>query len=153
MAKTTNHVATFNGFTFTRGSKTRVYAFVVIEGHSIAAERIRCEKWSREDFKRNLPYFTELANGIHKLAAKYPDQYSPERIAKEKAEGVAYLARGEDGAVADSLARFDDQRGTFQTLPDGDTYYTVMGWTSRRDLAEKQASGKAHAIILPVTVV
>ena len=152
MATIKMHTATFNGFTFTRGSKTRTYAFVVIEGGSLAADRIRYEREAREDWRRNFDYQNDKAHGIFTLAEKYPDQYPQERRDQEQAEAQARIARGEEGLVAPVLERFDQNRRNYQTTPDGDTYYVAMGWTSRRDLADKLAQGRPHAIILPATV-
>lgn len=153
MAKTTNHVATHNGFTFTRGSKTRHYSHLVIQRESMAADRLQSEAWARESFRRNLPYYTELANGIHKLADKYPGQYTPEKIAKEQADAQAEVAMGEDGAASRAMKLFDANRAAYQLEADGDTFYTVVGWTSRLDLAHSQAKGSPARIILPVVVV
>lgn len=153
MAKTTNHVATHDGFTFTRGSKTRHYSHVVIQRESIAADRIRCADNARATWKMNLKWHQEHAAGVNKLALKYPEQYTPERIAKEQAESQAMLAAGVEGLIAEALKRFDAYSADVQVAADGDTFYSVIGWTSRLDLAHNQAKGSPARIILPVTVV
>jgi hypothetical protein len=152
MAKTTNHVVEFEGFRFTRGSKTRVYSHAVLERCSRAADRVQAEKNARFQFRQNLAYMQELASGIHKLAAQYPEQYSPARIAREQADAQAWLALGEDGHVVEGLARFDKDNAGMQLASDGDTYFRCLGWSSRLDLAQKLAKGPA-CVVVPAVIV
>lgn len=147
MAKPTSYTAEHQGFTFARKSH-RTYTHVVLVQESKAADRERCERHAHSAFQQNVAYYTELASGVNKLAAKYPDQYTPERIAADTEDAKAWLAKGEAGHVADALARHDARAVEVKTLPDGDTYFTCAGWCGRLDLAGKLAGKHAGSVIV-----
>lgn len=141
------HSATHLGFTFTRTSATRRYTHVVLTQHSMAADRRDAEASARRCWTTNLGYHQERAGGVHRLAEKYPAQYTPEAIAADVAESQAWLAKGVEGHVAEAMARFDARRVDWQTLDDGDTYFCAAGWCGREDLARKLAAAQGGFIV------
>lgn len=149
---TTKHSATHLGLTFTRNSKGRVYSHAVIAAGSVAADRLQAEESARFSWKQNLRYFTELASGVDKLADQYPDQVKDAERAKRQADAKVWLAGGVERCIADHLAHFDARAAKMATQPDGDTYFYLLGWCSRPDLAVRLAASRPRTVILAAVV-
>lgn len=145
------HTASYRGLTFRRTSMTRTYTHVVLAPGSLSGDRATAEKWARERWNQNLAYYTELAGGDHKLSREFPALYTPERIADDIKKALEWVAQGEDGHVADAMAFFDARRRKTGTI-DGDVYYAVVRWSSRRDLAETEARKHPGAVVVEVTL-
>lgn len=142
------HRVLHEGFTFTRNSANRKYTHAVLLRGSRAADRIECERGTREAYQMNLPYYSALANGVNDLWKKYPEQYPAEVIAADIARAKAWVELGEGGHVAAALASFD--RSSHTLANDGDTYYSAAGWCGNLNLAAKLAGSNPRAIIVAV---
>lgn len=148
--KATKYTATHEGFTFKRSS-ARTYTNMVIYLGSVSQDRKDCELGRRSYWKINQRYYRDLANGINRLWDKYPEQFTPEKIAEEIADAKAWLEKGEEGHVADALARFEERLSKAdpkRLRADGDTYWIDAGWCGRPDLAQKLAAKHPTAVIL-----
>jgi hypothetical protein len=148
------HTATHEGFTFTRNSAGRAYTHVVVVRQSVAADRLHAERSARTSWSRNLDWHKDCAAGTAEAVAGY-DWESAEKRAeraasadaqKIKARAVAMLDLGEEGYVAEQLARFD-ARDQGKLAADGDTYYTSAGWCGRPDLAAKLAASSGGVAV------
>lgn len=149
MPKSIRYSVEHQGFTFTRNSH-RTYTHAVLVQGSVAADRERCERDARWTWHANLSYHLDRAACRNPLAAKYPDQYTPERIEADRVESQEHLDEGEAGYVARQLKRFDGYAADRKTMADGDTYFTCAGWCGRLDLAGKLAGKHVGAVIVEV---
>ena len=147
MAKTT-YTATHNGRSFTRKSH-RTYTHAVLVPVSKAARREEAASDARRVWKTNLAWQQSTVDGTNPHFAKYPEQYTPELLEKERQDAAAWLANGEDGMVADALARFDARAAEWELDADGDTLWLLSGFCGREDLARKLAAKDPGAIIVP----
>lgn len=147
MAKPTAYTAEHQGFTFTRKSH-RTYTHAVLVQQSKAADREACEREARRYWHVNLSYQLECAAGKNPTAKRFPDQYPPERLEADRVDAQAWLDKGENGHVADALARHDARAVEVKTMADGDTYFSCAGWCGRLDLAGKLAGQHAGSVIV-----
>jgi len=141
----TKHTATApNGQTFKRTSQSRVYSHVVL-GRRCRDEAMRRANApdARVQDGRNWDYYARNAAGKATYSA-YVLSGSPEFVAKMKARdiesGKEFLAKHPDRAAyiaqqhAERLANVEDTN--FDLWHD-------LGWASRTDLAQKNASSHA----------
>lgn len=137
------------GKVYTR-TTARTYTHMVLRRVDIPAARREREANARHMHKVNSNHYGKLAQGVHELAAKYPSQFSPERIAKEVAEAQEWMAMGVEGHVAAALAKFDALPHHVEALAAGrDFYYYDNGWCGSLALAQKKAD--LSDVILEVT--
>lgn len=146
MAKATKYIAHHDGRRFERNSH-RTYTHCVIEQGFLHEDRERAADAARYDWKTNRGYHLAKAEDRCPIVAKYPDHYPPERIAKDKANAIEWLAKGKAGLVAEALARFDARNAGKP-----DEYWGCIGWCGRLDLARKLAATGPRTKILEATV-
>lgn len=136
------HIATYEGFVFTRNSKNRTYTHVVIKRGSAAQDRIRCEANARSAFRMNRSYYASILDGsssfLQRPSWRTEEQQSFE-IERLIAAASQHMDGGEEGYVSRALAQFD-ARPKRQLADDGDTYYVALSWAGRPDLAVKEAN-------------
>lgn len=150
MSKSIKHSASYEGFTFTRTSKSRNYSHAVLSRGSVAQDRVSLEESARSYFKQNRRYYESLADGSYRGYVDHPGLYSPAEIARRQEEAVAWLAGGVEGRVAADLASYNARLAARQLCADGDTYYVCDCWCSRLDLAQKAAG--MTGIVVPAVV-
>lgn len=133
---TTKHIATLDGQTFTRSSKSRVYTHCVVAKPSYeAAVRAASAKGWLEAHRSNYHYYVgKLAKGAqNEWDQSYVDK------ARERLAGIADEQAYVDAEVAKSLARVEKARteGYYDT-------WAECGWCGRLDLAQKLAATKRN---------
>lgn len=148
--QTTKHAATFDGHTFTRTSKTRVYTHAVIVAYDIEVERARTAQFARDSFKANRSYYEKLANDpVYVGKFGNGQTYTKEISDSERAGARAWLDLGEDGHAKKAVEGFDKSLTGCELSSDGTSYYGVAGWCGRADLARKlaaQSSRRTHIV-------
>lgn len=147
MAKTT-YTATHRGFSFTRKT-LRTYTHAVLVPVSKAKRRDDAKQAARRNWNVNLAYQQAVAAGDHPQAKRFPANYPPERLAADALEAQAWIAKGEAGHVAETLARFDRRAADWDLDTDGDTIWTLSGFCGREDLARKLAAKDLGAVVVP----
>jgi len=111
---TTKHIATLDGQTFTRSSKSRVYTHCVVAKPSYA-KGVRRMAEAADLHKANFRYYTK-AHHHAELAGDDEQAY----VARKIAEGLEYIEARREAGFYDT--------------------WQALSWSSRRDLAEKIAA-------------
>lgn len=132
-----------------RTSQTRNYTHAVIAQRSLSQDRINCENSERAYWRNSLKWRQELVAGTAEGYGRRYDFETQERYEarlperqKHVDEARAALERGEQSFVDAALASFDKSRSGRP-----DTYYEVLCWCGRPDLAAKEVS-KARSWII-----
>lgn len=160
----THYTTQLDGVTFTRSTASRAYTHMVVGKYSIAEGRVQAEEGARQNWKTSRAYNECIAGGKQAVlviaAADFHSSYGMldansrptdkylAYVAEREADQATYvaiakawLALGEEGHVAQRLARFDaDQAKATNKSSDGLYNLCDMGWCSRLDLAQKLAA-------------
>lgn len=142
-------LATHDGHTFQRTSVRKFYTHAVLLIRDIAQARAACEASARKRWQKDDEYTKEVAAGTAEILKRWdfqsPEQHEArvEKSQREAREHLADPAQTEAAFVARWLADFD--KWAVPISSDGLSYYSVAGWCSRLDLAEKKASSERSA--------
>lgn len=157
---TTFYTATTpEGHVFKRSTANRTYTHMVVAVYSVRSQRAACEANTREDYRRSVKYYREMAAGQHPAHPTPVDGFHPShgmadpvkyaayvaecdaRSAKNVTDAHAWLALDVEARVVAALAAFDAGRAadTYKNA-DGTLFYRDAGWCGRPDLAQKLAA-------------
>lgn len=146
---TTKHIATADGQTFTRNSKSRVYTHCVVAKPSIDCALERAQSKAARDLHRsNYRWYQKAITSEGRLFEQYKyvsDEQYAEQCEYDLARAVEALAgaQSEDEyisrKVGEELAGIaaQDAKGFYDT-------WAECGWCGRFDLAQKLAATKRN---------
>jgi len=176
-----HYIAVHYGHMFTRSTANRVYTHCIVRMYSVVQARIEAERIARAYCKSNLKYSQEVAAGKWPSRLIEPTQFHPSsgmlnedgtpsekyeayvtehktRDAQRMAENATWLAKGEEGLVAERLASHDAWMAEAPKSANG-VYYYVGGdeWCGRPDLAAvalaRHAKRGVKAFAVPAQIV
>ena len=146
---TTKHIATIDGQTFTRNSKSRVYTHCVVAKPSIECALARAQsKAARGLHRSNYRWYQKAITSEGRLHEQYEyltDEKYAEQCEYNLARAVEALAgaQSEDEYVSREVSKeleriaAQDAKGFYDT-------WDECGWCGRFDLAQKLAATKRN---------
>jgi hypothetical protein len=148
MAKATKFTAIHDGHAFKRSSQNRIYTHTVIVGVNISVARDEAKLSASASYEMNLKWHQSWLDGTceYLVKASYDTQERHDADVKQHIETATRVVNGGlEGAIAESLARFDNEMSNSLISTDGTMFYYNAGWCGREDLAIKLASQKLKA--------